>query len=249
MLTNSQQQQLKKLHQQNIITNEEWQERIDSKTNNQYVLEKIFTTEDDKWFTARCKTCGDELTKSVHYLRKSALYKKHTCVTCTKQKRLDEQNRIKEEKIKQREEQQIFKCFLKKYYKQPKKVVLKTIKKLTTTCKYCNQEFNYFGTSRRSVCDVCKVKQSKRSKRLLMIYTRPHDDDITLRKLFSRDKGICYLCGSKCDWNSKHIDSKGNVIADNYYPSVDHVIALHDGGTHQWSNVKLAHRICNTLKH
>ena len=37
-------------------------------------------------------------------------------------------------------------------------------------------------------------------------------------------------------------------IAGNMYPSIDHVIAVANGGTHEWSNVKLAHRICNSNK-
>ena len=37
-------------------------------------------------------------------------------------------------------------------------------------------------------------------------------------------------------------------IADNMYPSIDHVKLLARGGLHEWSNVKLAHRICNSIK-
>lgn len=257
MRSTLQQKQILELHQKNTITNDEWQERIDIKTNNQYLLEKIFTTDDAKWFTAKCKTCGDEMTKNVHYLRKSALYKKHTCSTCSKQKRLAEQNQIKaeklkqkEEKLKQKEDKKIAHYFFTNYYVQPKKTKLKTLKHGTFTCKYCNAQFtSIYRFNPRTVCDNCKIEQNKESKRLTLILSRPHDDDITLHKLFVRDKGICYLCGTKCDYQDKYIDSKGTVITGNYYPSIDHVIALHDGGTHQWSNIKLAHRICNTLKH
>lgn len=73
------------------------------------------------------------------------------------------------------------------------------------------------------------------------------DNDITLQKLYKRDKGICYLCGDVCDWNdSKTIN--GVFIAGEKYPSIDHVRPLALGGCHAWNNVKLAHRHCNTVK-
>lgn len=37
-------------------------------------------------------------------------------------------------------------------------------------------------------------------------------------------------------------------IAGNMYPSIDHVRPLSRGGLHEWGNVKLAHRICNSIK-
>jgi len=37
-------------------------------------------------------------------------------------------------------------------------------------------------------------------------------------------------------------------IAGNMYPSIDHVVPLSRGGLHEWGNVKLAHRICNSIK-
>ena len=42
---------------------------------------------------------------------------------------------------------------------------------------------------------------------------------------------------------------RGNkFIAGNYYPSIDHVIPLSKGGIDTWNNVRLSHRICNSLK-
>lgn len=73
------------------------------------------------------------------------------------------------------------------------------------------------------------------------------DRDITLDKVFKKNKGRCHICGKECDIND-YIVKDGAFIAGNYYPSIDHVIPLAKGGQHSWDNVKLAHRICNSLK-
>jgi 5-methylcytosine-specific restriction endonuclease McrA len=73
------------------------------------------------------------------------------------------------------------------------------------------------------------------------------DKDITVQGLFLRDGGRCYLCGKACDWADK-IEIDGTIICGNRYPSIDHVRPLSKGGLHSWDNVKLAHRICNSLK-
>ena len=71
------------------------------------------------------------------------------------------------------------------------------------------------------------------------------DKDITLKKLFNRDKGICWICGQMCDYGD-YERKNGYFVAGNRYPSIDHVIPRCEGGEHSWANIKLAHRICNT---
>lgn len=69
----------------------------------------------------------------------------------------------------------------------------------------------------------------------------------SLKELYKRDKGICYICGNKCDYED--YTYRGNTfIAGNYYPSIDHVIPISKGGTDDWNNLKLAHRLCNSIK-
>ena len=55
------------------------------------------------------------------------------------------------------------------------------------------------------------------------------------------------ICGRPCDYEDYTVD--GDIfIAGNWYPSIDHVIPVSKGGRHSWDNVKLAHRLCNTVK-
>lgn len=72
-------------------------------------------------------------------------------------------------------------------------------------------------------------------------------DYIPLQRLYERDKGICYLCGGKCDFNAvKEINGIPYALGD--YPSRDHVKPLSKGGLHSWDNVRLAHIRCNSSK-
>lgn len=59
------------------------------------------------------------------------------------------------------------------------------------------------------------------------------DKDITIKKLYERDNGICQICKQACKWEDK---------------SIDHTIPLSKGGSHIWDNVQLAHLSCNVTK-
>ncbi|MBQ1352344.1 MAG: HNH endonuclease [Firmicutes bacterium] len=73
------------------------------------------------------------------------------------------------------------------------------------------------------------------------------DKDITIEGLFRRDKGVCSLCGGRCDLEDYTV-REGVFIAGDWYPSVDHIKPISKGGLHSWGNVQLAHKRCNTLK-
>lgn len=87
------------------------------------------------------------------------------------------------------------------------------------------------------------VKKDRRLRRM----ARDDADKITLERLFDRDGGVCYICGGVCEWTDGE-QRESAFIAGNKYPSIDHVIPLSRGGAHVWGNVRLAHRICNTVK-
>lgn len=73
------------------------------------------------------------------------------------------------------------------------------------------------------------------------------DRDITLAAVVERDNGICHLCGKQVN-EEDYIVKNGAYICGNWYPSIDHVMPLSKGGKHSWDNVRLAHRICNSIK-
>lgn len=66
------------------------------------------------------------------------------------------------------------------------------------------------------------------------------DRDITIERLMKRDGERCYLCGDAVLFDLHYLDPK--------YPTIEHVLAIKNGGTHSWDNVKVACRDCNTRK-
>lgn len=97
--------------------------------------------------------------------------------------------------------------------------------------------------------DMLQANKLKRDHR---IKNHSQVDSITLRELFKKDNGICWLCGCTCDYEDKEYriskKGKGYLATGPNYPSVDHVVPLSKGGTHTWNNVKLAHKSCNSRK-
>ena len=122
-------------------------------------------------------------------------------------------------------------------------------------CKYCGNPFmTQYKKSKVFCSEICTNKHShymsklaeKRRKGKITKLDRL-DNDITLPLLYNRDKGICKICGLKCNWND--IESKNNYsIVGANYPSIDHIKPISRGGSHTWDNVQLAHHKCNAIK-
>lgn len=172
----------------------------------------------------KCKRCG-----TIKHINAQCIRGKNNivCLECNKNKTItnklltQQQKYLKEIKMQQKKE-------LIEIYKQFKRETTYIVK-----CECCNEEMLIRNKSKK-LCYRCNRKKRKHSYK-------------SLKKLYKRDKGICYICGNKCDYND--YTYKGNTfIAGNYYPSIEHIIPLIKGGTDEWSNIKLAHRICNSMK-
>lgn len=124
------------------------------------------------------------------------------------------------------------------------------IKAKNKRCRFCDNRF--FANGKSIFCsDVCRKKYNNRIRdirRRILIKENLIDKDISLEKLAKRDKDICWICQKKVDWNDFEIRNDGVFVAGKKYPSIDHVIALTNGGKHSWDNVRLTHRMCNTEK-
>lgn len=116
--------------------------------------------------------------------------------------------------------------------------------KYKKNCKHCGKEFITTRSNAKYCTNECskkynwRIAEAIRDKRIRM--NGEVHWDITLEKLVIRDKNICYLCNEEV-----HMDKHYN---HNMYGSIDHVVPLAKGGTHTWNNIKLAHRICNSIK-
>ncbi len=178
----------------------------------------------------KCKLCGDVFTRNANCIRHKKIT---TCLNCRHREAISRRN--------QRQRQQKIDNMLRQNetwkIKQIKNIENKLNKNLIyyKHCEICGNEI-MTKYSYQILCSKCATKK----------YAKQHSNK-PLKELYKRDKGICYICGSKCDYED--YTYRGNTfIAGNYYPSIDHVIPLCKGGTDEWSNLRLAHRICNSYK-
>lgn len=81
-----------------------------------------------------------------------------------------------------------------------------------------------------------KSDKHNRKAKIRKAYVAP----VSIRDIYQRDKGICQLCGKKVNLK----DEWPSLMC----ASIDHIIPLSLGGTHEPKNVQLAHFMCNTLK-
>lgn len=107
-------------------------------------------------------------------------------------------------------------------------------------CIVCGSVF--VSKSPQQICcsEQCSKRRENQRKDKRIYKNGAPDLSITLTKLYMRDQGVCQICGRRIDFDC---DSNSD-----YYPSIDHIIPISKGGEHQWGNVQLACRVCNTLK-
>ncbi len=121
----------------------------------------------------------------------------------------------------------------------------------TKACTECGETFETIQPNQLTCSKECsrlrKNRLSWQRKEERYNDTNLIDRDITVKVLYKRDKGICYICGGKCDFGD-YTQTNGHFTAGPTYPSVDHIIPIARGGKHAWDNVKLAHHKCNSLK-
>ncbi len=120
-------------------------------------------------------------------------------------------------------------------------------------CTECGMIFTQYAPC-QTLCEEChkekeRAKQNawKRIREARAVTNGKVDYSITLARLIERDNHICQLCGREVN-ESDYIYVGDVFVAGNDYPSIDHIQPLSKGGVHQWDNVQLAHRLCNSIK-
>jgi hypothetical protein len=110
-------------------------------------------------------------------------------------------------------------------------------------CSVCTKAFTFHG-SHRTCSPSCTKKHKylktldkqkrRRARKKGLLHER-----IASLKVYKRDNWICGICKNPVDPQAKDWKQR---------PSLDHIIALANKGTHTYGNVQLAHRICNSIK-
>lgn len=169
----------------------------------------------------KCRKCGNIIERASSSVRQKNIY----CEYCAEKER--QQIELQNERIKMMR-------FL---------IALK-MSKTPQICAVCGEMF-YSQYPKKYCTDKCKRKSKgsnirKRCKKYGVYY----DPSVTSIKVFARDQYKCKICGLMCNTD----DNSWNGYFGAYSPTVDHIIALKNGGTHTWDNVQCAHAICNSNK-
>jgi len=212
------------------ISEDRWKEKIKEKYGESVSFVSIADYKKGEAIVElKCNGCGTLFIVCASLLRKEKGIT-YQCSVCTEKKK-------KEEKVNKAIEKQG-----KAHRLAPKIKGQKSFNE----CK-CGK----FLLPGQGVCDQCKKKarrkQDRRKETKRRMRCKGGDWSISLEKLYERDKGICYLCGCLCNWDDCQWKD-GVFIVGPTYPSVEHVVPLSKGGTHEWKNVKLACFICNSKK-
>lgn len=202
------------------------------------------------WFLLRCRECGHEFERFVD------LHCKTECPEC--QRREVEQRETERETASMRRALvRAFRGVLRvKEHEEREREFLDTVH----VCKECGREFTLrelrednpwnFTSKPTFCCTSCRNRWHRREDR----HRRRERGEqkgygnVSLLALEERDNHTCYLCGTKTDRSDYRVDESGNFIAGPSYPSIDHVVPLSKGGTHDMSNVRLACCRCNAIK-
>ena len=195
----------------------------------------------------RCKACGSIVRRSWGTVK----HRKASCPICSGIKREQrktehEQQKEREREIQRAQDRKRMEAEKAERIKRAEELKAEKLKAKEHPCKVCGTI-----TTRPLYCsDRCAnraINKRKEIRRRIKVSGAMVDNDITLEKLYQRDKGVCYICGMLCEYGDIKTE-QGTMIAGDYYPSIDHVIPLAKGGKHAWDNVKLAHRKCNSYK-
>lgn len=187
-----------------------------------------------------CKDCGNVFHKTKSKIRPSRT-SQLICPYCRRIISGVKEKAYKEEIIERRR--------IKRELREQQQTSIKT-----RLCKECGNEFiiNRNSGSGYYYCSVeCRKKAQNREheiKRRLKLKTITRDDGISIKRLLKKDGNLCWLCNKPVDVTDYEVRDDGVFLAGPNYPSIDHVQALANGGSHTWGNTRLAHRRCNWEK-
>lgn len=196
-------------------------------------FEYIGGTIKDDYLYVMCRDCG-AMFKRTKVVFKPSRSGHITCQNCNsildnikKHKRIEERVCLQEEKQQQR------------------------LAVRNRICKYCGKPFLSSHNNHTYCSAECRNRYNNKIgeiNRRIKIKTNVRDSGISIERLIKRDGCNCWICGKATNKTDYEVRQDGTFVAGPSYPSIDHVQALANGGLHTWSNVRLAHMRCNSLK-
>lgn len=183
-------------------------------------------TGSDGYMTIR-HICGYVTRKSSVTIRHNAV----RCEACEERAREQREQRERQRKRHIEAERILSRISKPKMIKQTEMSECPVCGRFLFEKKFCSNEC--FRESERHRWSMKKRNRAKKAK-------TSESNSISLKKLYMRDKGTCWLCGGQCDYSADPNSQD--------YPSIDHIVPIACGGKDEWSNIKLAHRGCNSAR-
>ena len=197
----------------------------------------------------RCRACGCEFERTPHFISHGGPCE---CPDCQRRESEASREQRREESETKRERRKVEQS-LRRMAREAKREWDRTeALAIDHVCPECGEHFRSECKGKVYCSHECMLKANKRKCRTRRKARKRGgavvDAEIDLIGLLNRDGLTCHICGEPCDPNDYEITDEGFFIAGNRYPSIDHVVPLAKGGTHSWGNVRVAHRICNSIK-
>lgn len=112
------------------------------------------------------------------------------------------------------------------------------------TCRVCGEVFvsRYMHITCSTECQDTYERDLRHeaSHRRRAREREAYRERVVRRKVYERDGYRCHICGKATKRNAR--------VPDHKAPTLDHIIPLNAGGTHEMANVATAHFLCNSLK-
>lgn len=113
-----------------------------------------------------------------------------------------------------------------------------------TTCAVCGELFTtrYTVSTCGPACKEIKRQDDKRESkhRRRALQRNAFVAPVSPRRVFERDRWRCHICGKRT--------RKTVAVPHPMAPTLDHLVPLAVGGTHEPANVRTAHFLCNSMK-
>ena len=182
--------------------------------------------------TFKCSECGSVFTRMMNYKRSIS------CPTCRDIETVERKAQREQEHLDRERE-------------RSEELAKDKI------CESCGNVFHSVSKTAKYCSDTCSRREKRRRdskngklrlhgvghRKRARLYGVEYDPSVRLDRLIERDGLICRICGGECDPN----DINGGLVGMTY-PTIDHIVAMANGGGHTWDNVQVAHFICNSNK-
>lgn len=115
-------------------------------------------------------------------------------------------------------------------------------------CRKCGQPAKAIGGRKTTICAECRRKANRRAgnhKRRARYHGVKYVS-FPVRSIFERDNYTCQLCGKAVLQKAAYRKRDGKIHPRS--PTIDHIVAMANGGNHEPSNCQTACFMCNSRK-